>query len=807
MQITDPVLMFAFIMFVILVIPFLFTRLRLPGIVGLIISGIVIGPHALGVIESGGSFQLFSSIGLIYIMFLAGLEINLNEFNRQKKFSIVLGGLTFLIPMIIGTFGSKYMFSFSWSTAILLASMFASHTLIPFPITSRLGINKERSVVSAVGGTIITDTAALLVLAIIAEKATADLTPVFWIRQIIFLIALVVFALWILPRIAYEFFKILTPDGGSEFILILALVFLTAYFAHLAGVEAIIGAFFAGLSLSRLISEQSPLKNRLEFVGNTLFIPFFLISVGMLVDIRVMVSEWDVWTISLFMVSAVIFSKYIASFLFTKMLKFNKDERNLIFGLTVNQAAATLAAVIVGLRLGIFSESVLNGTIFMILATCLVGPWFTEKYGQNIARAHLKSSDHAHDGAEERIMLAINRAESVDLLTDVALSLRTKDSKQAIFPLHVIQDGMDIDKRLSFGEKILSGVVARVVAANVPVSPVSRIDVNVAGGILRAIKECHADTLVLGSVSPRESNLRTMLFDVSDKVSDESEQLFFLCQLVHPLNIGKNVFVLISPMLEWQKGFNHALESVKHLAVANKLNITIMGIADTIKHVEKSSFKKKAAVDVSFWPLDQWKDISACIRKAGLKEADSIIFMTARKGRISWRPSFKRLFATLGAEFPENNILMVYPADAHLYTADSKNPYKEGIKDSHPLLARPAVTIKEQYMEDALIRLLQTQFSSASDILREVMKKLIPLDPVELSHGIVLFHTHSEYLTEPVILLGIGDKCIEYQSLQQEIHAFFVLISPKDETNVHLQALTKVARMARELEQQKSKES
>ncbi len=798
MEITNPVLMFAFIMFVILLAPAFFARLKLPGIVGLIVSGIIVGPYALGILKSEGSFQLFSSVGLIYIMFLAGLEINLGEFKRQRKYSLVFGLLTFLIPMVVGTFGSKYLLSFSWTTAILLASMFASHTLIPFPITSRLGVNKERSVVTTIGGTIITDVAALLVLAIIAEQATADLTAIFWIRQVLLLMALVWFALWLLPRVAYTLFKMFSPDGANEFILTLALAFLTSYFAYLAGVEPIIGAFFAGIALIQLISDQSPLRNRLEFVGNTLFIPFFLISVGMLVDLRVLVSGWNVWVVSVFMVVVVIGCKYAAAFLFAKLFKFTRDEGLLIFGLSVNQAAATLAAVIVGLRLGIFDEAILNGTILMILVTCLIGPWFTEKHARRIARERLKGIAHA-GRSDQRILVAVSREGTAEFLTDVALSLRPKDSREPIFPLYVVQEGMDVDQRIAFGEKILGGVVARIVSADVPVSPISRIDVGIPGGILRAVKECRAGTLILGSLPSREANLKTMLFDVSDKVCDESQELLFLCQVMRPLNIGKTLIVLIPPMLEFQKGFDRAFEALKALALGNKLHVRIVAMPQTVTYIETHLSKTGAKVEMSFLRLDEWRSLSGSIKKAGFAETDALAIMAARKGRLAWQPSLKRFFHAISAEFPQNNIMMVYPADTDSSETVDTDLKKENTLEGF-LIARPAVALEGKFLDDAVEQLLKSEFSSDPKILSELTKKLFSLGPIELCPGVVLLHTHSQHLTKPLILLGAAQQGIAFPSLKKEMKSLFVLISPNDQTNIHLQALTQVVRMARDLE-------
>ncbi|HQO59059.1 MAG TPA: cation:proton antiporter [Candidatus Omnitrophota bacterium] len=805
-EITHPVLMFAFMMFLVLFSPAIFKRVRLPGIVGLIVAGIMVGPHALGILKSTQSLQLFSSVGLIYIMFLAGLDINLNEFARQRKNSVLFGVLTFTIPMLAGTLGARYFFPLSWPAALLLASMFASHTLIPFPIAARLGINKERSVVATVGGTIITDTAAMLLLAVIAESAVTRLTAVFWVQQIIFLLALIWFALWLVPRIAYTLFKIFAPDGESEFLLTLGLVFLTSYFAHLAGVEAIIGAFFAGLSLSRLISDSSPLKNRLEFVGNTFFIPFFLISVGMLVNLRVMLSGWEVWGMALFMVVSVIVFKYAAAFIFAKTVRFTDDEMNLIFGLSVNQAAATLAAVIVGFRLGIFNEAILNGTIFMIFITCLLGPWFTEKFGQEVARsAHFKAAEHKPGGGA-RVMVAVSHDESAEFLTDVALSLRMPGAKETVFPLYVIQDGLDVDRRVSQGDKVLSGVVARVVAADVPVSPVTRIDVNIPGGILRAVKECRADALVLGVTPAKDMDFMARLFDVSDKVCDESHLLLFICHMACALNIGKNLFVLIPPVLEGQDGFGRALEAVKNLAAGNKLGLRLIGVADTVQFLKQNlSQTFTSGCEVTFHALDQWNELPACVRKAGLQDSDSILLMAARKGRLAWQPSMKRLAHVLSLEFPANNVIRVYPADASL-----DNHKEEDLKNeealARALLSRSTVAIDSINLEEGIRRLLESKFPPGSLILSEVMNKLSPLAPVALSSGILLFHTHSAYITEPVILLGRGREGLACPFLKEKTRAFFILISPEAQPSVHLQALTQVAHMAREIENEQVRE-
>ncbi|MFA5088644.1 MAG: cation:proton antiporter [Candidatus Omnitrophota bacterium] len=804
MEITNPVLMFSFIMFVLLVAPAFSKRLKMPAIAGLIISGIIVGPHGLGILRPEGSIQLFSSVGLIYIMFLAGLEINAHEFSRQKKFSLVFGSLTFGIPMLLGTFGARAILNLSWPASILLASMFASHTLISFPIAANLGISRERSVVVTVGGTIITDTAAILVLAFIAEYVTASLTTLFWARQIFLLFVLIWFALWVLPRVARFFLRVLAAEGQAEFILILALVFLTAYLAHLAKVEPIIGAFLAGLSLSRMISEQSPLMSRLEFFGNAFFIPFFLISVGMLVNLKGLFIGGEIWAVAIFMVACAIFCKYAASMLFARIMKFSSDEGHLIFGLSVNQAAATLAAVIVGMRLGIFNEPILNGTIAMILVTCMLGPVFTEKYGKKVALQYIKPPSHLQHG-DERIMVGVSRNKSVDFLTDVALKLRPKKSAEPLFPLYVIQDGEDLDKRISAGEKILSRIVTQAVSANVPVSPISRIDVNIPEGILHALREWRVDTLVIGA-SRHESNWERMLFGVHDKISGESRQMLFLCWMTHSLNIDKNIFFILPPISELEPGFNRAFAAVKDLAAANKLRLQIVATQQTIAHIKTVFNLKAEAGEMSFAPLSQWKEFSDYFKTAALKESDAVVLMTARKGKLGWRPSFEKMYYDLCREHSQNNILLVHPPDF----PDSEESRKDidlhepdhlaGNIRNHPLLAKAAVDIYEPSPEPAVKALLESYFGPKSEKVPGLMKEFMPLDPLELTPEILLFHAHSYEIKEPLILLGINQVDFYFPPFPKKIRAFFVLISPRDQSISHLQALAKAARVAQEFQ-------
>jgi Kef-type K+ transport system membrane component KefB len=377
-------------------------------------------------------------------MFLAGLEIDLIQFKKNSFKSIVFGLLTFSIPMLIGTSVSYYLLQFSLLTSILLASMFASHTLIAYPIISKLGITKNRAVNVTVGGTMITDTMALLVLAIIVGMTNGEVNKEFWIRLGISIILFVVLVVFLFPIIGHWFFKRFN-DAISQYIFVLAMVFLSAFLAEAAGIEAIIGAFLAGLALNRLIPHTSALMNRIEFVGNALFIPFFLIGVGMLIDYRIFFKDLHTIIVGGTMIVVATTSKYVAAFFTQKIFNYTTDERKVIFGLSNAQAAATLAAVLVGYNIilgyddsgnpiRLLNESILNGTILMILVTCTIATFYTQRGAQAIALKEDKEyesdeSESTHTG----ILIPVNNAQTTEELVALAVMLKSKKEKTPLY--------------------------------------------------------------------------------------------------------------------------------------------------------------------------------------------------------------------------------------------------------------------------------------------------------------------------------------------------------------------------------------
>jgi Kef-type K+ transport system membrane component KefB len=453
----NPVLIFSLILFIILFAPLILNRIKIPHLIGLIIAGILIGPTGFNLMARDSSIILFGTVGLLYIMFLAGLEMDMMQFKKNSGKSIVFGMYTFLIPMGLGFVSGYYLLHFTLETSILFASMLASHTLIAYPIVSKFGITKNRAVSVALGGTIITDTLALLVLAVIAGMATGVVDNKFWIQLSSSIVIFMLVVIFIFPIIARWFFKH-NEDNIAQYIFVLALLFLGAFLAEIAGIEAIIGAFLVGLAINRLIPHTSPLMNRINFVGNALFIPFFLIGVGMLIDYKAFIKDWESIKVAAVMTVVVTFAKFLAAFFAQKTFRFSKDERHLIFGLSLAQAAATLAAVLVGYNIilnkaeidaaallgevvepvRLLSESVLNGSILVILITCTYASMVTQRGAQNIALQEAAGIDDEEEESSEKILVATDNIDISEELINLSLIIKSKSNKNGLFALNVI---------------------------------------------------------------------------------------------------------------------------------------------------------------------------------------------------------------------------------------------------------------------------------------------------------------------------------------------------------------------------------
>jgi Kef-type K+ transport system membrane component KefB/nucleotide-binding universal stress UspA family protein len=655
---TDPVLVFATVMLIVLVVPLIFKRLQIPPIIGLILTGVIVGPNLLGILQRGSTMVLLGTVGLLYIMFLAGLEIDLNEFGKSRDRSIVFGVLTFSIPQGLGTLMGVYLLGFTWPTSILLASMFASHTLLAYPTISRLGLAKNNAVTITVGGTIITDTAALLVLAVIAGSAQGELTAAFWIILSVSLFIYTMAVILGVPRISRWFFRYMSDGGVSEYIYVMAVVFIVAFMAEVAGVEAIVGAFLAGLTLNRLIPEHSTLMNRIEFIGNALFIPFFLISVGMLVDYRVLLTGIDAWVVAIAMVVTVTITKYAAALITQKLYGYTKEERGLIFGLSVPQAAATLAAVLIGFELGILNEAILNGTIVMILITCLIGSFVAERSARTMVLEAATEPKADEEEAPQRIMVPIANPATIDGLMDMAMMIRDSSYHQPVRAISVVSEDANLPDQVALNEKKLAPALERAAAADVPVRIVNRIDVSPARGILRAATEVRITHLIIGwngRVTARERVFGSVL----DQLLEQSHQLLLVCKLDHPLNTMERIILILPPNADHEPTFSSLIHTIKLLSQQIGTSMQVW-YHDKNGDVERLVENIKPTVSAKYQTYENFLKLTDQSEK--ITDGDLLVVVSSRRDTISWQPALDRVPAQVGSRFQDHSFIIAYPA-------------------------------------------------------------------------------------------------------------------------------------------------
>jgi len=794
--ITDPTLIFTVMVVTTLVMPLLAEKLRIPDMVLLLLSGALLGPHGLGLLERNSAIMLFSSVGLLYIMFLAGLEIDLHQFIQSRNRSLVFGLLTFSIPQGLGTLLGRYVLSMDWPEAILLASMFASHTLLAYPVASRLGIARSESVAVTIGATIITDIMALMVLAVIADAAKGiALTPLFWIEILASLGVLVAVGWWGIPWLSRWFFRNNSENGGAQFLFVLGTVCAFAYASHYARMEPIIGAFLAGIAFNRLIPRHGTLMNRVEFVGHTVFIPFFLISVGMLVNLGDLARDTRSWLVAATMVCGVIVTKYLAAQAARRLFGYGKAEGQVMFGLSVVQAAATLAAALVGFELKIFDVSVLNGAVAMIMVTCPLGSWAVERYGRYVPAEPVKRA--APSQAGQRLLIPVVNLVGATRLLDLAFVLRDDTRESMLHPLTVIPDASDTSTSLAEGEKLMARCLAHAASAEIPLEPRVRISNNVSDGIIRAVQEMRVGLAMFGWGTNKTVASRIFGTVRTRMLQDCPSRLLF-CRIVMPLNTTRRLLLLLPPLAGRRTDIEDVLCESKRLAqkLGAELQLYLCEPSEA-EHLSGLTENAKPEVPLTLVTVADW--FAARNRMFNeIQPDDMVILPMERPMTAFWTPSMDRLPDLMAHRYPRMNLLVAYPA-----------LLEEGISidyevEESPDLARiiPVALANEATRDEALKTMTgrvpgwtETQQKRAYRLLQGAAGAY----PVEMAPGTVLLHTHSESVDETTLLIGVGDAGWRFPGIDLPARVILSLISPVEKSpEHHLAALSQLARAFRE---------
>ena len=670
LPLTDPVLKFLLILVIILSAPLLLNKLKIPHLLGLIIAGAIIGPNGLNLVLRDSSIILSGTAGLLYIIFLAGLEIDMGDFKKNSGRSFVFGMYTFLIPMALGIVAGLYVLHFSMETSILLASMFASHTLIAYPIISKLGITKDKSVTITVGGTMITDMLALLVLTVIVGMATGVIGEHFWTRLSISIVIFVLFVVIAFPIAGRWFFKHV-QDSISQYIFVLVMVFLGAYLAELAGIESIIGSFLAGLSLNRLIPRSSPLMQRGEFIGNSIFIPFFLIGVGMLIDYRAFFTSFDTIKVGIVMIIVATIAKYAAAWLTQKTFRMSVDQRRIIFGLSNAQAAATLAAVMVGYNvilgqtpegepIRLLNESVLNGTILMILVTCTMASFSAQRGAHNLAATASSETDETGDH-KERILIPLSNEDTAEELVNLSLATKSKKNTHHLYALNILDNKVSgDDQQLKKSRRLLENAALTAAATDTHLQELQRYDLNVTNAILSVILEHRITDLVLG-LHKEKGIPSSFLGRITEGILDYSDVTTLIYKPAQPLSTMKRHLVVIPVQAEKEAGFPQWVARVWNVIQNTGAKAIFYGSSDTLGRLK--TLLGKRGGEMEFTEFSDWEDFLIVFRD--VHKDDNLWIVMSRHNGISFNPSMNRIPGYLNKYFQQNSFILVYPLQAN----------------------------------------------------------------------------------------------------------------------------------------------
>lgn len=663
LPITDPTWIFFIVLIIILFSPMILGRLKIPHIIGMIVAGIIIGEHGFNILEKDSSFEIFGKVGLYYIMFLAGLEMDLEDFKKNLSKGIGFGLLTFIIPMALGIWSGIALLGFGVTTSVLLSSMYASHTLIAYPIISRYGLSRQRSVNITVGGTAITVALALAVLAIISGMYKGNVGNLFWLQLIGKVVLVTLIIVYTFPIIARWFFKKYS-DNIIQFIIVLAMVFLGAGLMEVAGMEAVLGAFLAGLVLNRLVPHVSPLMNRLEFVGNALFIPYFLISVGMMIDVHSLFKGGMALKIAVVMTVIATLSKWLAAYATQKIYRMSSNERNMIFGLSNAQAAATLAAVLIGHQIimengePLLNDDVLNGTVVMILFTCVISSLATERSARRFAAEEELHFDTGEKQARERILLPIANPETIENLVNLALMIRDKRQDTPIYALSVVNDSSEDAKGRAVVERNLERAASIAASADVAIRTLTRFDINIASGIVHTVKESNITNIVIG-LHYKSSIIDSFFGNLTESLLKGTLREVMIARLVAPVNTSKRITVLVPPRAEYASGFSKWIRHLSAIATETACRMLFTGNKRSLEYVETVIKEHGISASATFKPMEKWNDFETM--KKYIQNDDLFVMVCARRSSISYDQSFEKLPAQLSKYLGDNSLIVIYP--------------------------------------------------------------------------------------------------------------------------------------------------
>ncbi len=663
--ITSPTLIFCVVLLIILSAPIIMGKLRIPHIIGMVLAGMVIGQHGLNILTRDSSFELFGKVGLLYIMFLAGLEMDLESVKRNSRRFLVFGLLTCLIPLTLTYIMSTTLLGYSHAASFLLGCIMASNTLIAYPIISRYGLQRDSSVMLSIGSSMLSLFMALMMLAALSAAYNEHTGFFFWIFFILKFIAFCLLLVWCIPKMTRYFLRRYS-DAIMQYIFVLAVMFLSAALSEAIGVEGIVGAFISGLILNRYIPNVSPLMNRIEFIGNALFIPYFLIGVGMLINVHTLFEgPYMLWIVAMIVFFGT-FGKAVAAYLSSLLFRLPKSAGNMMFGLTCAHAAGAIAMVMVGMHLevspGVYlvNDEILDGVVIMILITCIISTMMTEHASKQIILANrLQTSDQNQRAADdEKIMLCVKYPDIAPQLLELAIMVRNEKLNRGLVALNVVYDNDHASKNHDEGVRLLERLEQRAAASDIHMQTQVRLASNIANGIKHAFREFGASEIIMGMHVHTDVNPKFWGEFIQSLYNGLNRQIV-LTRFVQPLNTLRRIQVVVPSRAEFEPGFHRWLERLSRMASNLDCRIQFHGRNESLELIREYINNYHPNVRAEYTYMAHWNELPQLA--STINDDHMFVVITARKGTISYKSALERLPKELRQHFSGKNLMILFP--------------------------------------------------------------------------------------------------------------------------------------------------
>ena len=656
-------MVFFTVLIIILFAPIVMSKLRIPHIIGMVLAGVIIGPHGFNILERDASFELFGRVGILYIMFLAGLEMDLQGLKSDVKRVSIFSIASFLIPFIMMYIAGIYFLGYSSLASVILSSVMAANTLISYPIVARFGLQKHATTTISVGASMISLLLALIVVTAVEGGILGGTNVWFWLMFVAKFVLYCLAIYYIIRRVTRWFLRSYS-DSVMQYIFVLGMMFFSAATSEAIGIDGIFGAFYSGLMLNRFIPHVSPLMNRIEFIGNAIFIPYFLIGVGMLINLGLLFEPSSGSTavgiiptvITIVIVGTI--GKAIAAYASCFAFRLPWQDGHLMFGLTSAHAAGGIAIVMIGMSLNIMGDDMLNGVVIMILFTCIISTLVTDYASRRIVITDGLRERQNNEGDDEKMLIPVKYPETCNTLVNIAVLMRNRSLNRGLVALNVVYDDEDAERNQQKGHQLLEGVVSRAADSDIRVQTQVRLATNIANGIKHAFKEFDCSEIIMGA-HIHDNSRRAFWGDFAQSVFNGLSRQIIIARCTQPISTLRAIRVAVPSRAEFEPGFYRWLERLSRMAQNVGCRIIFHGRVDSLNLIDMYITHRHPGIRAEYVSMPKWKGLIELMENTLPDEM--LVIVTARQGTVSYKAALANLPEEMTEHYKGTNYMILFP--------------------------------------------------------------------------------------------------------------------------------------------------